>query len=335
MNRLMVIGSLCLLPLWLQAGEPDGTLVADGNSANTYQTITSAGYMYECPDESRDHASHPFQHIQQTYDADLGKDVFQFFIHALIDDDRGIESTTDRQRNEIKTWDKSPAYMVGQEGDSLTIQWKFKLPLGMLTTNRFTHIHQLKGIDNQQGTADVSMPLVTFTCCTSGSGPNAHQVLQVRHNNRTDGMMDKLAEVDLGQLLGRWISVIENFRVGEKGYYSVTLTDMSTQKVIVSIVGHPCDMWRTDCAGIRPKWGIYRYIGENRSMENVLRDEELRYADFSIRKVKPTTGIRQTEMSQATRPHYYNLLGCQTTPLLTRQNEVVYIYKGKKFLGNK
>ena len=32
------------------------------------------------------------------------------------------------------------------------------------------------------------------------------------------------------------------------------------------------DMWRTDCTGLRPKWGIYRYLGENRSWQDRLRD---------------------------------------------------------------
>lgn len=42
---------------------------------------------------------------------------------------------------------------------------------------------------------------------------------------------------------------------------------------------------RTDCTGLRPKWGIYRYLGENRSWQDQLRDEEIRFADFSIKKL--------------------------------------------------
>ena len=44
------------------------------------------------------------------------------------------------------------------------------------------------------------------------------------------------------------------------------------------------DMWRTGARGLRPKWGIYRYIGKNRELESSLRDEELRFADFEITK---------------------------------------------------
>ena len=147
--------------------------------------------------------------------------------------------------------------------------------------------------------------------------------------------MDKLAEVDLSQLLGHWIAVTESLRIGEKGCYSVSVIDMNTQKTLISIEGYPCDMCRTDCAGIRPKWGIYRYIGGNRSLENELRDEELRYADFSVQKVKPTTSIREFVMSQTSSPCYYNLLGEQVSHFLPGRNGVVYIYKGKKFLENK
>ena len=45
------------------------------------------------------------------------------------------------------------------------------------------------------------------------------------------------------------------------------------------------DMWRTDCTGLRPKWGIYRYLGEDRTWQDQLRDEEIRFADFSIKKL--------------------------------------------------
>lgn len=112
---------------------------------------------------------------------------FSFFIHAQIDDDRGIESTTDRQRNEIKTFDNSPEAMIGFEGETMVFKWKFLLPKGLLTTKNFTHIHQLKGIDNKAGTADVSTPLITFTCRTTGSGKKEKQVLQVRHHDRHTG----------------------------------------------------------------------------------------------------------------------------------------------------
>lgn len=268
------------------AVDPDGTLTADGNSAGTYDLINARGYQAETPDMSRDHASAPFQHIRQTWDADLGAYCFQFLIHALIDDDRGLADVTDRQRNEIKTSAKSPAFMVGQEGDSVVMRWKFKLPLGMVTTKKFCHVHQLKGIDNKAGTADVAHPLLTFTCCTVGSGSS--QELQVRWQDRlNENATVYLARTDLKPLLGCWLEAEERVRYGRNGSYALTVRDLTTGKVIIDVPCKALDMWRTDCDGLRPKWGIYRYIGDNRSLEGSLRDEEVRFADFSIRPVVP------------------------------------------------
>lgn len=73
-----LILAVVMLPLLVMAGEPDGTLIADGKSSTTYQLITSSGYMYECPDFSRDHASEPFQHIQQVMDETLKNMCFSF-----------------------------------------------------------------------------------------------------------------------------------------------------------------------------------------------------------------------------------------------------------------
>ena len=327
-----LILAVVMLPLSVMAGEPDGTLIADGKSSTTYQLITSSGYMYECPDFSRDHASEPFQHIQQVMDETLKKYVFQFFIHAQIDDDRGIESTTDRQRNEIKTFDNSPEAMIGFEGETMVFKWKFLLPKGLLTTKNFTHIHQLKGIDNKAGTADVSTPLITFTCRTTGSGKKEKQVLQVRHHDRHTGALKTMASADLTLLMGHWVEVTESVRFGEKGLYSVVINDVKTGEQVLRVDAESCDMWRTDCAGLRPKWGIYRYIGDNRSMEDLLRDEELRYADFSIQKIMQPSHICQTIVKRVSEHKTYDALGRRTAQV-NRQGLI--IIKGGKYFSKK
>ena len=324
--------AVVMLPLAVMAGEPDGTLVADGKSSTTYQLITSSGYMYECPDYSRDHASKPFQHIQQVMDEALNKYVFQFFIHAKIDDDRGIVSTTDRQRNEIKTFNKSPESMIGFEGEEMVFKWKFLLPKGLLTTKNFTHIHQLKGIDNKAGTADVSTPLITFTCRTTGSEQKQKQVLQVRHHDRHTGALKTMADADLSLLMGHWVEVTERVRFGENGLYSVIINDVKTGKQVLRVDTEACDMWRTDCAGLRPKWGIYRYIGEDRSMENLLRDEELRFADFSIQKIMQPSHISQPVVTRDSDHKTYDVLGRQMNQA-NRQGLI--IIKGGKYFSRK
>lgn len=261
----------------------DGTLIADGNNAETYDLIKRSGYNHEAPDSSREHKTEYFQHIQQVYDNQLNKSVFVFFIHAAIDDDRGLANITDRQRNEIKTDNKSPKSLVGQRGETMVFRWKFCLPAGFRTTTKFSHLHQLKGIDNAAGTADVGSPLITLTAY-SNSGSKGGQQLRVRYDKRGEGTTT-LASTDLADFLGNWVEVEEKARFGEDGSYEVTITRVKDGKVLLKLDPQKMDMWRTDCTGLRPKWGIYRYLGENRSWQDQLRDEEIRFADFSIKKL--------------------------------------------------
>lgn len=258
-----------------------GTLTADGNDAGTYELIRRAGYNYEVPDTSREHRAAPFRHIRQVYDKQLNGYAFSFFIHAAIDDDRGLPGIDDRQRNEIKTDNKSPESLVAQAGETMAFRWKFRLSEGFRTTAKFSHLHQLKGIDNRTNTADVGSPLVTLTAY---SGSQGRQELRIRYDKRGAGTAT-IASADLAGFLGNWVEVEEKVRFGEKGSYEVTITRLHDRKILLKFGPEEMDMWRTNCTGMRPKWGIYRYLGESRSWQEQLRDEEIRFADFSIRKL--------------------------------------------------
>jgi len=280
--RQLIFALAASVSIAAQAQQTTGFLVADGNSAGTYSLIRSCGFEEEVPDNSRDHSTAPFQHITQQQDAVLGKPVFVFHIHSKIDDDRGKTNITDRQRNEIKTDSKSPASMVAQDGETMVMRWKFKLPAGMKTTRKFTHIHQLKGLDNKQHTAEVGAPLMTFTCYSKGN--KGQQVFRLRYDNRNADGSVTLAETDLAPFLGKWVEVEETVTFGAKGKYAVTIKNVKNGSEIFSYKNDDLDMWRTGCIGLRPKWGIYRYLGKNRENESLLRDEQLLFADFSIEK---------------------------------------------------
>ena len=263
----------------------EGMLYADGNDEKTYELILSRGYNMEPPDQSGAHAEAPFRHIRQSVDPVLKRPVFDFYIHIQNDDDRGLANVTDRQRNEIKTDGKSPAALVAQEGETLRMSWKFCLPKGMKTTTNFCHIHQLKGIDNSEGTADVSMPLITFTCRSLSSGK---QQLQVIHVGRTEDNTgnEYLAKADLSDFLGQWVSVSETATFAKDGSYHLVVFRMSDGKQLLKVDKEHVDLWRSGTTGLRPKWGIYRSFGQNRSLAGQLQDEILHFADFYIEKVK-------------------------------------------------
>lgn len=261
-------------------------LVADGNDAETYALILSRGYNYETPDNSGAHASEPFRHIRQSYDNTLKKYVFDFYLHIDNDDDRGKADITDRQRNEIKTDGHSPDSLVAQYGETLRMTWKFCLPAGMKTTNKFAHIHQLKGLDNKEGNADVALPAITFTCRTLSNGKQQFQVLYTASKVESDGKSTYLARADLSEFLGEWVTVSETVNFADNGSYSVVVTRMRDGKQLARVDGAELDLWRTGCTGMRPKWGLYRNFGEGRSLAYQLRDEILKFADFDIRKLK-------------------------------------------------
>lgn len=261
-----------------------GELRADGDTERTYALIRACGYNYETPDRSNAHAAAPFQHITQSWDEALDGYAFFFHIHIDIDDDRGKPDIIDRQRNELKTDGHSPASMVGQAGDELLVRWKFRLPEGMKTTAQFCHVHQIKGLDNAAGTADVGNPLITFTARTLSNGKQQMQVIWV---GPTSGGSAKeyLSRADLADFLGRWVEVEERIGCGAEGSYRVTVTRLDDGRRLIDVPRTPLAMWRDGTAGLRPKWGIYRSFGKEGALKGELRDEILRFADFSVEKV--------------------------------------------------
>ena len=218
------------------------------------------------------------RHVRQQYDATLGAWVFALDIHIDTDTNKGEES--DRQRNELKTDNNSPASMVATEGQELADSWLFQLPSGMKTTTSFTHVHQIKGLDNKAGTADISQPVITFTC-RSTSSRQEFQVIHVSPSSE-GSTLKYLAKVPLSDFLGEWVRVEERMTCTTSGSYSVSITRVRDGKSLVDIQNEPLCMWRSGTPGLRPKWGIYRWFGEGRSAASQLRDEPLLFADFSV-----------------------------------------------------
>ncbi len=243
------------------------TLSADG-SKDTYaliDKILGKSAASETPD-----CAHPDfgPHITQTMDETLGKYVFSFFIHVTPDNDRCKASITDRQRNEIKTISKSTEAVQGFYGDTCTFRWLFKLDSGFQPSSRFTHIHQIKA-----GDGDANQPLITIT-------PRAGkpEKLELIYAAKTGGKDSKLAFANLSEFKGQWVEATERILYATNGTYELTLKKVSDGTVLLSYTTNSLNMWRVDTTYIRPKWGIYR------GSASTLRDEEVRFADFSITK---------------------------------------------------
>ena len=252
-----------------QTSSTDGTTLSANGTTDTYQLINSlfggTGDVIEAPDCS--HTSFG-KHITQVYDNDLKRQVFAFHIHLTPDNDKCENS--DRQRNEIKTYDKSPENLKASKDEKVLYKWKFKLDAGFKPSSDFTHIHQLKPIDG-----DNQLPIITLTPRYRASG----DVMQVIHTGETDATSQKyIVQIPLADFKGHWVEVTERATFSFDGKYEIQINRISDGKLLVKQAFTNIEMWRKNSTSCRPKWGIYR-----RTLQpDMLRDETVWFNDFNI-----------------------------------------------------
>ncbi len=239
-------------------------LNADG-PGNTYELITSkfgSGTGVGAVESAE--CIHPSfgRHITEVFDAELNKFVFQFFIHVTPDNDR-CTAATDRQRVEIKTYESSPNNLKGTLGESITYKWRFRIPVGFQPSTSFTHIHQIKPVNGNDGD-----PLFTLT--PRKGNPNK---LELIHDNTS-----KVAIVNLSAFEGVWVEATQFITVGANGVYSMIIKRVSDGVTLLSYTNMNIKTIRPDNDFIRPKWGIYRSL----NVVADLRDESILFSDFSI-----------------------------------------------------
>jgi hypothetical protein len=239
------------------------TLKADG-PGNTYELINSVlapgSEAVENPECI--HASFG-RHIAEVWDVDLKANVFEFYSHVTPDNDRCEK--LDRQRVEIKTYEQSPENLKGTLGETVTYNWKFKLPMGFQPSSSFTHLHQIKAVGGSQ-----DLPIFTITARKS----KENQLVVIHDNENT------IASADLSDFEGVWVEVTEKIKIGANGTYSITIKKVKNGKEILSFSSANIQTIRPDNDFIRPKWGIYRSLKKAED----LRDEAVRFNEFSIKE---------------------------------------------------
>ncbi len=250
-------------------------LKADG-PGNTYELISSVLAPGNSAVEAADLntlGNHPSfgRHIAEVWDADLKANVFEFYAHidyvnadkTRSTDNEPVADVAEKQRVEIKTYGPSPDNLKGTTGETITYKWKFKLPKGFQPSTNFTHLHQIKAVG---GTQDLPI----FTLSAKKGKVNQFNVV---HNNTTI-----LASMDLSQLEGVWVEIIEVIKVGANGTYALGIKRVKDGKELLSYSNPDLETIRPDNTFIRPKWGIYRSL---KKVED-LKEEAVRFADFSI-----------------------------------------------------
>lgn len=253
---LMLSSVICSAQVTLDANGP----------GNTYSEITQVLAPGHNPIEVPDCGHSAFgEHIDEVFDSTLNKYVFRFIMHVSPDNDRC--QTFDRQRNEIKSYDKSPDNLLAVEDERVIYRWKFKLDAGFQPSGSFTHLHQLKAV----GGSEASMPQITFTA--RKSSPDR---LELRYAETTSQIT--LLQVPIAPMLGVWVQAEQIVVYGENGKYEMRLTNAETGEELMAYKNENIRMWKTNATFIRPKWGIYRSLND----ESNLRDEEVLFADFSV-----------------------------------------------------
>jgi hypothetical protein len=257
--RALSVGALPLIACASLRGTPDAPEVgplgrtgstfclnADGpGGRDAYELIESvfgAGSV-ESPDA--DHAP-PVRHVMEEVDGEVGAH-FVFAIHRDQDLDRG---RVDRQRMEIKVFDKSDAALLARNGSEFSYAWRVKLGAGMTVSKKATHLFQLKAVGG-----DDQMPIVTLTGAKRPHGDR----LELRHT-KGDPSMTVLADTDWSTLRDEWLDISCRARFGHHGTLSFTVTRPNGVAVIAH-TEHDVDLWR-DGEFVRPKWGIYRGLDD-------------------------------------------------------------------------
>jgi Secretion system C-terminal sorting domain len=252
------------------------TLNADG-PGNTYELINSVlapGYnAVEAPDLI--HAGFG-RHIAEVFDVGLNKNVFEFYSHLTPDNEPNNPLLTDRQRVEIKTYDQSPANLIGTSGETVTYKWRFKIPVGFQPSPNFTHLHQIKAVGGDDGD-----PIFTLTARLGT--PNKLELIYVPDMSASQ---DKKQTVNLSSFEGVWVEVTEKVLIGASGSYSISIKRVTDNAILMAYTNTNIATIRPDNTFIRPKWGIYRSI----LSPGDLRDEAVRFSDFSITEGFTTFG---------------------------------------------
>lgn len=256
------------------------------SASETYASIESVfgEGSIEAPDLfTGDHTSTP--HILEETDSVVGPH-FVFLAHRDDDFNKGVQS--DRQRNEIKTYDKSDNEVLGFEGETMQFEWYFYVASEMSLTSKFSHFFQLKARndseDNSNGNDD--QPVITLSAVEKDS---SGKELQVRHSVgfNSDGSRTSdvyLVRANWSDIADEWVKVFVQATFAEEGHFIMQITRIRDDATIIDINKTNIDMWRgvSDEDFIRPKWGIYRSTAEVDKLRQ--QEERVKFADFVIRK---------------------------------------------------
>lgn len=240
----------------------------------------------ESPDLYDD--NHPdVLHIIEEEDDIVGPH-FVFLAHRDDDKDRD-KDFTDRQRNEIKAYDKSDKSLKAYKNEVMQYRWKFKIDDEFEFSKNFTHFFQIKAknLSKIRNPKDSDKyPILTISAVDKGKRGN---LFELRHSPSLDenGNRQKFArlvEKEMSLFTGQWIEFFVQITHHDEGQLIFQAKNIETGALLVDYRNDNIDMWRGEGQGdfARPKWGIYRSLKDKESLRSA--EERARFADFTITK---------------------------------------------------
>ena len=168
---------------------------------------------------------------------------FRFNMH-MVDRD----SSTDRQRQEVKGM-RQPAggsMLTLAKGETWRLAHQLFIPSTLRATTTFTHIMQLKM------PGDGSSPIVVMSLRRNGSTPTIE--VKVFGSNTLVG------RVNLAPLQDKWIDTLLEFKIADGTGGSVRWAVNDGPTSVIDTRKSGVDTFLGD--RVRPKWGIYRSLGD-------------------------------------------------------------------------
>jgi len=213
------------------------------------------------------------RYIYESYDSGYGDYVYHFLLDLEHSSDKG-DCSNNRQRTEIKSYNESPASLLGTLGETVQYKWDFKLPNNFDVSSNFTHIHQIKSVGGNS--SEESIPMITLTAYDSSDGGR----LYLRYSSQTEQENVDGVYVNLSDLENNWVEVTETITYGYEGNgsFSISIRDKSDGSTLMSYSDNSKRYYKTDADFMRPKWGIYRSTAD----EDALKDEEVLFGYFEI-----------------------------------------------------
>ena len=215
-----------------------------------------------------------FEHIEIVKDKEL-ESAFMFTLRRDIDGDRDKiwPQGKERQRNEIKGYQRSPEPMKAKVKETHHIKWYLKIDKSFQINKEFCHFFQLKAV----GSNNIDDPILTLSGVTERGKPQ----LQLQWWSLKESGRIFLTEWENSK--DKWLicECISNYSKNGSIHFSIRSMDgeINLKKQLNNL-----ETWRDGFEFVRPKWGIYRSLAKEKNKLNP--QDQIWMNNFSIRKWK-------------------------------------------------